>query len=140
MKTFVPLEKDIKRDWVLIDAANKPLGRMAVQIANMLRGRNKPTFTPYMDTGDFVIVINAKKVLLTGRKEDTKVYERYTGFRHGLRRTTVPMMRERHPERMVESAVKGMLPKNNIAADMFKRLKVYSGTAHPHAAQAPKAV
>ncbi len=138
MKTFVPVEKDIKRNWVLVDAADQSLGRLAVQVANKLRGRDKPTFTPYIDTGDFVVVINAKKVVLTGRKEDTKTYKRYTGFRHGLRTTTVPMMRERHPERMVESAVKGMLPKNNLARDMYKRLKVYSGTAHPHAAQAPK--
>jgi large subunit ribosomal protein L13 len=139
MKTFVPTEKEIKRDWVLVDAANKPLGRVAVQVANMLRGRHKPTFTPYMDTGDFVVVINAEKAVLTGRKEDTKVYQRYTGYRNGLRRTSVAMMRERHPERMVESAVKGMLPKNNLARDMFKRLKVYTGTAHPHEAQSPKA-
>lgn len=140
MKTFVPIEKDIKRSWVLVDASNKPLGRLAVQVANMLRGRHRPTFTPHMDTGDFVVVINAEKVVLTGRKEDTKVYKRYTGFRNGLHTTTVPRMRERHPERMVESAVKGMLPKNNLATGMFKRLKVYAGGAHPHEAQAPKTV
>jgi large subunit ribosomal protein L13 len=140
MKTFVPIEKDIKREWVLVDAANKPLGRLAVMVANTLRGRTKPTYTPNVDTGDFVVVINAKKVVLTGRKEDTKSYQRYSGYRDGLKHTTVPMMRERHPERMVEFAVKGMLPKNNLARDMFKRLKVYSGTDHPHAAQAPKAV
>ncbi len=138
MKTFMPVEKDVKREWILVDVANKPLGRVAVQIANMLRGRTKPIFTPNVDTGDFVVVINAEKVVLTGRKEDTKTYKRYTGYRHGLFATTVPMMRERHPERLVEAAVKGMLPKNNIARDMFKRLKVYAGTAHPHAAQAPK--
>jgi large subunit ribosomal protein L13 len=140
MKTFVPIEKDIKRGWILVDAANKPLGRLAVQVANMLRGRHRPTFTPHMDTGDFVVVINAEKVALSGRKEETKVYKRYTGFRNGLHKTPVARMRARHPERIVESAVKGMLPKNNLASGMFKRLKVYAGGAHPHEAQAPKAV
>ncbi len=140
MKTFLPIEKDIKRGWVLVDAANKPLGRLAVQIANVLRGRHRPTFTPHMDTGDFVVVINAEKVALSGRKEETKVYQRYTGFRNGLHKTTAARMRARHPERMVESAVKGMLPKNKLAADIFKRLKVYAGVAHPHEAQAPKAI
>jgi large subunit ribosomal protein L13 len=140
MKTFLPIGKDIKRGWVVVDAANKPLGRLAVQIANMLRGRHKPTFTPHMDTGDFVVVINAEKVALSGRKEQTKVYQRYTGFRNGLHKTPVARMRERHPERIVKSAVKGMLPKNNLASDMYKRLKVYAGGAHPHEAQAPKAV
>ena len=140
MKTFVPESKDIRREWHLVDAAGQPLGRLAVKIANLLRGRVKPIYTPHVDTGDFVVVINAEKVALTGRKESMKTYKRYTGFRNGLHITPVAVMRERHPERIVEHAVKGMLPKNNLARDMFKRLKVYAGTEHPHAAQAPKAL
>lgn len=140
MKTFIPESKDIKRSWVLLDAANKPLGRLAVQAANVLRGRHKPTYTPHVDTGDFVVVVNAEKVALSGRKDETKVYKRYSGYRDGLKLIPVARVRERHPERIVESAVKGMLPKNTLARDMFKRLKVYKGGAHPHEAQAPKAV
>ena len=140
MKTFIPDVKDVKRDWVLVDAAEKPLGRLAVQIAGLLRGRNKPTFTAHVDTGAFVVVVNAQKVALSGKKNETKVYKSYSGYRDGLKLIPAARVRERHPERMVEHAVKGMLPKNNLARDMFKRLKVYPGATHPHEAQAPKSL
>ncbi|MFO7535821.1 MAG: 50S ribosomal protein L13 [Kiritimatiellia bacterium] len=140
MKTFVPVEEDIKRDWVLVDAAGKPLGRLAVTLANLLRGRHKPTYTPYVDTGVFVVVVNAEKVALSGKKDEMKVYKRYTGYRDGLKLTPVAAVRANHPERILEAAVKGMLPRNTLARDMFKRLKVYAGGTHPHEAQAPKAM
>ncbi len=139
MKTFIP-DVDSKRDWVLVDAAEKPLGRLAVQVSNLLRGRNKPTFSHHVDTGAFVVVINAQKVALSGKKNETKTYKSYSGHRDGLKRIPAALVRERHPERMVEHAVRGMLPKNNLARDMFKRLKVYPGATHPHAAQAPKSL
>lgn len=140
MKTFIPDVKDVKRDWILVDASEKPLGRLAVQISNLLRGRNKPTFTPHVDTGAFVVVINAGKVALSGKKNETKVYKTYSGYRDGLKLIPVARVRERHPERIVEHAVKGMLPKNTLARDMYKRLKVYAGAKHPHEAQTPKSV
>jgi large subunit ribosomal protein L13 len=138
MKTSLPKQSEIKRGWFLVDAADKPLGRLAVQVANLLRGRNKPLFTPHIDTGDFVVVTNAGKVKLTGTKATKKVYWRYTGFRGGQKTTSIGAMRERHPERIVEKAVKGMLPRNNLSRTIFKRLKVYAGAEHPHAAQAPQ--
>jgi len=138
MKTFIPDVQDVNREWLLVDAAQKPLGRLAVQIADLLRGRNKPTFTPHVDTGAFVVVINARQVALSGKKEETKTYRSFSGYRNGLKITPAARVRERHPERMVEHAVKGMLPKNNLARGMFKRLKVYPAAEHPHAAQAPK--
>lgn len=140
MKTFVPEVKDIDRQWLLIDAAGKPLGRLAVTIANLLRGRGKPTFTPHVDTGDFVVVINAGKVALTGRKEQAKTYDRYTGYRGGLKTVNASTLRAKHPECMIELAVKGMMPKNNLARGSFARLKVYTGAAHPHAAQNPRPI
>lgn len=132
MKTFVPESKDIRREWHLVDAAGQPLGRLAVKIANLLRGRVKPIYTPHVDTGDFVVVINAAQVKLTGRKETLKQYKTFTGFRNGLNHTPAATLRATHPERMIEHAVKGMLPRNHLARDMFKRLKVYGGDAHPH--------
>jgi large subunit ribosomal protein L13 len=140
MKTSLPKESEIQRSWYLVDAAGKPLGRLAVKIANLLRGRNKVTFTPSMDTGDFVVVINAKDVKLTGSKDAQKVYQRYTGFRSGHRSTTVAMMRERHPDRIIKKAVEGMLPGNKMSTKVIKRLKVFAGAEHSHAAQNPKVI
>lgn len=140
MKTTLPKTKDIERQWIVVDAADKPLGRLAVKIADVLRGKNKPTFTPHIDTGDFVVVLNAAKVKLTGSKNDAKMYQRYSGHRGGLKKIPAAQVRERHPERMVELAVKGMLPKNNLSRQTFRRLKVYAGADHPHEAQNPQAV
>ena len=140
MKTSLPKESDIQRSWYIVDAAGKPLGRMAVKIANLLRGRNKATFTNHIDTGNFVVVINAKDVKLTGSKETKKLYERYTGFRSGHKTTTVAMMRERHPDRIISKAVEGMLPGNHMSLKIIKRLKVFAGAEHTHAAQNPKVV
>jgi large subunit ribosomal protein L13 len=140
MKTFVAKDPGDNRDWLLVDAQDKPLGRLAVQIANTLRGKNKPTYTPHVDTGDFVVVINAEKVKLTGRKDEQKVYQRYSGYRSGLKEIPVAVMRERHPDRIIKLAVRGMLPKNNLSRRMFRRLKVYAGVEHPHAAQNPRKV
>lgn len=132
MKTFVPETKDIQRNWYLVDANGKTLGRLAVKIANLLRGRIKPIYTPNIDTGDFVVVLNAAKVKLTGRKETIKQYKTFTGFRNGLYHTSAATLRATNPERIIEHAVKGMLPHNKIARKMFKRLKVYGGETHPH--------
>ena len=140
MKTSLPKEGEIKRNWYIVDASEKPLGRMAVKVANLLRGRTKATFTNHIDTGDFVIVINAKNVKLTGDKNEQKVYERYTGFRSGHKTTTVATMRERHPDRMITKAVEGMLPGNHMSRKIIKRLKVYAGAEHSHAAQSPKVI
>lgn len=141
MKTTLPKPRtDSDRAWLVVDADGKPLGRLATKIADVLRGKNKPSFTPHMDTGDFVVVINAKKVKLSGRKEENKTYRRYTGFRGGLRETTAAEVRARHPERLVLSAVKGMLPKNAMGRQVFRRLKVYAGTEHPHTAQKPETI
>jgi len=137
MKSYIAKDPGADRAWYLVDAAEKPLGRLAVGIAAILRGRNKPTFTPHVDTGDFVVVVNAEKVKLTGRKEEQKLYQRYSGHRGGLKKIKASVVRERHPDRMIRQAVRGMLPKNNLSRRMFSRLKVYAGAEHPHAAQAP---
>ena len=139
MKTFVPKNPGENRGWRVVDAADKPLGRLSVTIANALRGKDRPTFTPEVDTGDFVVVVNAAKVKLTGNKEEQKIYQTFSGYRGGQKRYTAAQVRATHPERIIKHAVKGMLPKNNIAGDMMKRLKVYSGADHPHAAQKPVA-
>ena len=130
--------QEAERAWYVVDAEGKVLGRLASQIASVLRGKNKPTFTPHADTGDFVVVINADKVVLTGKKEDTKMYWRYTGFYGGEKGTPAKKMRATHPERMIEFAVQGMLPKGPLGKKMLKKLKVYGGDKHPHAAQQPK--
>ncbi len=140
MKTFLPKDPGDSRDWYVIDAANIPVGRLGVKVANLLRGKDKPTFSPQVDTGAFVVVVNAGKVKLTGAKEEKKQYARYTGYRGGYKETPAAVMRERHPERIIESAVKGMLPKNRLCRHMFSRLKVYAGTEHPHDAQRPSPV
>jgi large subunit ribosomal protein L13 len=137
VKTFIP-EITIKdRSWLLFDADGKTLGRLAVKIANALRGKNKAIFAPQIDTGDFVVVINADKVRLTGKKEDQKIYQRYSGFRSGQQRIPAHVIRERHPDRLIVQAVKRMLPKNNISRKVMTRLKIYAGDKHPHVAQKP---
>jgi large subunit ribosomal protein L13 len=138
MKTTLPKDTDIERAWLLVDATDIPLGRLSVAIANALRGRNKVIYTPHIDTGDFVVVINAEKVKLTGKKDEQKIYQRFSGYRGGLKKIKASTVRERHPERLVQLAVKGMMPKNNLARGSYKRLKVYAGTDHPHTAQNPK--
>lgn len=138
MKTFLPKDPGTDRAWLLVDAENQPLGRLAVRIANILRGKNKVTFTPHVDTGDFVIVVNAKKVKLTGKKDEKKIYKRYSGYRGGLKEIKASVVREKHPDRLIRMAVKGMLPRNNLSRKIFRRLKVYAGDAHPHTAQNPR--
>lgn len=140
MKTFLPKDPGVNREWMLFDVAGQPLGRAAVTIANALRGKLKPTFTPAVDTGDFVIVVNAAQVRLTGSKENQKIYQRYSGFRGGRRTFTAANMRERHPERMIVQAVSGMLPGNHLCRRMLTRLKVYPGAEHPHQAQQPRRI
>ena len=140
MKTFLPKDPGVNRDWIVVDVAGKPLGRAAVIIANALRGKCKPTFTPAVDTGDFVVVINAAEVRLSGTKESAKIYQRYSGFRGGRKTFTAAEMRATHPERMIEEAVSGMLPGNHLCRRMLTRLKIYAGADHPHQAQQPRQV
>lgn len=135
MKTYIP--QNAEPQWVLVDAEGKTLGRIATQIASIIRGKNKPTFTPNMDCGDYVIVINAEKVAVTGKKLDDKVYTRYTGYQGGLRTETVRSVLAKHPERVIEHAVFGMLPKGRLGRKLHNHLKVYAGTQHPHGAQQP---
>ncbi len=136
MKTYFP--KEATNDWVLIDAEGQTVGRLATQIASVLKGKHKPTYTPNQPGGDFVVVVNADKVTFTGRKLDLKVYTRYTGYQGGLRETTAREMLDKHPERVLERAVWGMLPKTRMGRRLIRRLKVYAGAAHPHEAQQPK--
>jgi large subunit ribosomal protein L13 len=135
MKTFMPNEADIKRDWYVVDATDKPAGRLAVVIADALRGRDKPTYTPHVDVGAFVVVINCEKIKLTGNKEDQKIYQDFSGFNSGLTETTAKDIREKNPERIITQAVKGMLPTNRQSRQTLTRLKVYVGGEHPHVAQ-----
>jgi large subunit ribosomal protein L13 len=137
MKTFIPKVDVDERKWHVIDADGAVLGRLAVQVANILRGRNKPVYTPHMDTGDFVVVVNAEKVVVTGSKEKQKTYMSYSGWKGGEKYRTVQEVRAGHPERLISHAVKGMLPKNRLAARLLTKLKVYRGPDHPHAAQKP---
>jgi large subunit ribosomal protein L13 len=138
MKTQVAKAENVKRDWYLVDAQDIVLGRLATQIANVLRGKNKVIFTPSVDTGDFVIVVNAEKIALTGRKLDDKMYYHHTGFPGGLKEISAGKLLEKRPEDLIRKAVKGMLPKNKLARHMLKKLKVYAGASHPHDAQQPK--
>lgn len=140
MKTFVAKPETAQHDWYVVDAANKTLGRLATQIARYLRGKHKPEYTPHVDTGDYIVVINADKVTVTGRKTKEKVYEHYTGYPGGLKSITFEKLQAKFPERIIEKAVKGMLPKNPLGYAMYKKLKVYAGTEHPHAAQQPKSI
>jgi large subunit ribosomal protein L13 len=135
MKTFIPKEADITHDWFVVDATGKTTGRLAVVIANVLRGRNKPTYTPHVDTGSFVVVVNAEKIKLTGNKEEGKLYQDYSGYSSGRRETKAKDIRTKNPERIITQAVKGMLPVNRMSRQIMTRLKVYVGPEHPHAAQ-----
>lgn len=140
MKTEFPSSKDISRAWHVIDAENAPLGRVATQAAMLLMGKNKPSFTPFLDTGDHVIVLNAAKVRLTGNKEDQKMYRRHTGYPGGLVEVTARKMRAAKPAFMVREAIAGMLPKTKLGKQMIRKLRVYAGDKHPHQAQKPVAM
>ncbi len=140
MKTFSAKPSDIQHDWYVVDAAGKTLGRIATEIAHRLRGKHKPEYTPHMDTGDFIIVVNAEKVVVTGNKGKGKIYHSYTGYIGGLKSISFDKLIQKAPERTIEFAVKGMLPKNPLGRAMFRKLKVYAGTEHPHTAQQPKAL
>ncbi len=130
-------KEDVKRNWVVIDAEGQTLGRLATQAAHVLRGKHKPTYTPHIDGGDYVIIVNADKVNLTGNKLDAKIYYNHSGYTGGLRERTARVMKEKYPVEMVERAIKGMLPKGRLGRQMYKKLFVYAGSEHPHAAQKP---
>ncbi|MBQ1248456.1 MAG: 50S ribosomal protein L13 [Selenomonadales bacterium] len=136
--TFMANAATVERKWYVVDAEGKTLGRLAAEVAKVLRGKHKPTFTPHVDTGDFVIVVNAEKIALTGKKMTQKTYFRHSGYPGGTTFTTVEQMLAKQPERVVELAVKGMLPKNTLGRQMFRKLNVYAGAQHPHAAQKPE--
>ena len=138
MKTYSTKPSDIKREWYLVDAEGKTLGRLASEIAKVLRGKNKPIYAPHLDAGDYVIVINAEKVHVTGRKLDQKFYHRYSGYPGGLTSISLREQLKKHPTRVIRSAVWGMLPHNRLGRAMIKKLKVYAGDSHPHEAQQPK--
>lgn len=138
MKTVSMRAEDVRRSWYVVDAENQTLGRLATAIASRLRGKHKPEFTPHVDTGDFIIVVNADKVHVTGNKETGKIYYRHSGYPGGIKGTSLGRMRETYPERIIEKAVKGMLPRNPLGRAMFKKLKVYAGATHPHSAQQPE--
>ncbi len=137
-KTYSATPDDIDRDWHVVDATNLPVGRLASRVAHVLRGKHKPMYTPHMDTGDFVIVTNAEKVRLTGQKDFQKIYRTYSGYPGGEKTKSADEVREEHPERLIEHAVKGMLPSGTLGREMFKKLKVYAGDEHPHQAQQPE--
>jgi large subunit ribosomal protein L13 len=137
-KTFSPTPGDIEREWHVVDADGVPLGRVASEVAQLLRGKHKPKFAPHMDMGDYVIVLNAEKVAVTGNKETDKIYYRHSGYPGGIRSETVETVRERYPERLIVNAVKGMLPKNRLGRATLGKLRVYAGAEHPHRAQDPK--
>lgn len=138
MKTVSMRHQDVERSWWLIDAENKTLGRLATEVARRLRGKHKPEYTPHVDTGDYIVIVNAANVHVTGKKETDKIYWRHSGYPGGIKGTSVAVMREKHPERIIEKAVKGMLPRNPLGRAMFRKLKVYAGAEHPHAAQQPQ--
>jgi large subunit ribosomal protein L13 len=138
VKTYSPRAKDIKREWWLIDAADETLGRVASQVAKLLMGKHKPMYAPHIDTGDYVVVINAAKVKVTGNKAEQKIYYRHSGYPGGLKSPTFKEVFGKHPTRVIEHAVRGMLPNNRLGRAMFKKLKVYPGSEHPHQAQVGK--
>jgi len=138
MKTYTAKAGETPKSWVLVDAQNKVLGRLAVQIAMRLRGKHKPEYTPHVDTGDFVIVVNAAKLRVTGRKPERKIYYRHSGYPGGIKETTFAKLHAAKPERVLQKAVKGMLPKGPLGYAMLRKLKVYAGATHPHSAQQPK--
>lgn len=137
MKTYSAKPETVVRDWYVVDAEGKTLGRLATEIARRLRGKHKPEYTPHVDTGDYIVVVNAEKVRVTGNKTTDKLYHRHTGYPGGLKSVPFDKMIERSPERVIEKAVKGMLPRNPLGRAMYRKLKVYAGTEHPHAAQQP---
>ncbi len=138
MKTFSAKPAEVKRDWYVVDADGKTLGRLASEIARRLRGKHKPEYTPHVDTGDYIVVVNAEKVRVTGNKEKDKIYHRHTGYIGHLKSVSLGKLRDSHPERIIQNAVKGMLPKNPLGRAMFRKLKVYKGSEHSHQAQQPK--
>ncbi len=138
MKTYQAKPGEVERQWYVVDATDQVLGRLATQVAQILKGKHKPQYTPHVDTGDFVVIINAEKIRLTGMKASQKSYYRHSGYPGGLKEESFAMAMERHPERVIEHAVKGMLPKNTLGRAMGKKLKVYVGPEHPHKAQQPK--
>ncbi len=140
MKTYTAKPSDIKQDWFVVDASGKTLGRLASEIARRLRGKHKPEYTPHMDTGDYIIVINAKDVKVTGNKRTDKIYHHHTGFPGGLKSISFDKLMEKKPEVVIEKAVKGMLPRGPLGREMYRKLKVYPGAEHKHAAQQPKAL
>ena len=138
MRSYVPKENEITREWVVLDASDQVLGRLATEAARLLRGKHKPDFTPFLDTGDFVVVVNAERIRLTGNKLDDKVYYRHSGKPGSLKAETARERLEKYPERIIQAAVWGMLPKNRLGRKLLKKLKVYAGPEHPHEAQQPK--
>lgn len=137
MKTFTATPKTITRDWCLVDATGKTLGRLASELASHLRGKHKPDFTPHMDTGDNIVVVNAEKIRVTGNKLNAKMYHHHTGYIGNLKSISLGKQLEQHPERVIQAAVKGMLPKNSLGRSIFRKLHVYAGPEHPHSAQQP---
>jgi large subunit ribosomal protein L13 len=140
VKTYVATPANRERNWVLVDASDKTLGRLATRIADTLRGKLKPEYTPHMDTGDFVVVVNAEKIAVTGNKREQKLYHRHSGYPGGLRTRTLEEMLERRPEEVIRLAVKGMLPRNRLGRQQLRKLRVYAGPEHPHVAQKPKPI
>ena len=140
MKTFIAKPQNVEHNWLLLDAEGLTLGRMAAEIASRLRGKHKPEYTPHVDTGDYIVVINAEKVAVTGKKRTQKLYRRHSGRPGGMKTETFAKLQQRLPERILEHAIKGMLPKNSLGKQLFTKLKVYAGPAHPHEAQQPKEI
>lgn len=140
MKTYTAKPETVKRNWYLVDANGKTLGRLAAQIASRLRGKHKPEYTPHVDTGDYIVVVNAEKIHATGNKMKDKIYHRHTGYIGGIKSITLEKQLVKHPEMVLETAVKGMLPKGPLGREMFRKLKVYAGTEHPHTAQQPEEI
>jgi large subunit ribosomal protein L13 len=138
MKSYMARPLEVERKWYVVDAEGQTLGRLATEIATILRGKNKPQYTPHVDTGDFVVVVNAEKVIVTGRKAEQKVYRRHSGYPGGLKETSYERMMERRPTEILRRAVKGMMPKNRLARQQLRKLKIYAGPEHPHAAQNPQ--
>ncbi|KAF0092301.1 MAG: LSU ribosomal protein L13P [Fusobacteria bacterium] len=138
MKTYMATPSTIERKWYVVDAEGQTLGRLATEVATVLRGKHKPTYTPHLDTGDFVIVVNAEKIKLTGRKESQKMYYRFTGYVGNLKKITYKTMMEKHPDRIIQMAVKGMIPHNVLGRQVMDKLHVYAGSEHPHQAQKPE--
>ena len=138
MKTFSAKPAEVRRDWYVVDATGKTLGRLSTEIARRLRGKHKPEYTPHVDTGDYIVVVNAEKIRVTGNKLKDKMYHHHTGYIGNLKSVPLDKMLDEHPERVIEKAVKGMLPRNPLGRAMFKKLKVYAGPEHPHTAQQPQ--